>query len=166
MATVRELDRVKLETNRGEPVVEAFARAQALLQVFYPAGLVGRGLNNPTEPKALMLKDGTFVFAGSDEHSLYFRIRLDGDNFLAFELDGEGLVLVTTGRPEGYFIRRSDFSTEDPVSFARKWERKQAFEKLSADLVQWLGMCIFGDEFQPLPQKVESSLKEFLNQGK
>ena len=163
-----ELFSVRIETNRADPALEAFVRAETILRFFYPAGLVSHGIARDGEQTALQLKDGLFIFGGKLKNGfVLFRVYGHGTDLVQFSLNNEGLRAINiagTSEPRDSHLTRTTIAGCTDYSKAREADRK--FRGLAPAIVNWLGTSIFQDELQPFPQDVASVVNEIAEQIK
>jgi len=161
-----ELFSVRIDTNRAEPTREAFVRAGTMLGFFYPAGLVSHGIARSGEEKALQLQDRFMILGGKLENGyIFFRIHLDGTDWVQFSLNNDGLMAVNTA---GTFELRESHLSRTMIAGTdlHGFEVDRKFRELAPDIVNWLGTSIFQDKLQPFPQKVSSVVNEIAEQIK
>lgn len=160
MHQMTELFWVRIETNRADPNVEAYVRAETMLGFFYPAGLVGRGIARMGEQRGLQLKDGSVIFGGKSESgNIFFRVFRDGTDVVQFSVNNDGLRALNIADTPGYkksYITRTMFAGAETFDLGLDGK----FKELAQNVVNWLGASIFLDKLQPIPEETTSSLRQ------
>ncbi|OGM15682.1 hypothetical protein A2V56_02110 [Candidatus Woesebacteria bacterium RBG_19FT_COMBO_42_9] len=157
---MRELSQVRQETNRADPIEEACVRAEAMLHFFYPAELLAPSLSyfeEQKKAKAIQLKDGTRIVGIERVSDIIFSVWGQANELMMFSLDSYGTLSLRLREGDNYI---PDLPAKISKISSAPSEIRRKFKALAPDVVNWLGLSIFKDELQPIPEEIISSLKQ------